>query len=294
MIVKKFLTVILIAIFIFLVNISFVGCSIIDCKPEGKQWYNCSSLPSIDSPYNAIYDGMYSITINKKGRTEFTTLDGEILVGSLKTVCKEGLFKRKERYLLLNESYASVNCYQKQDERFLIFSYKGVKYMFSGERQHTKDEFEAYRLQFVDFLTNVYNTGIFPTLEEIKNNDLYKQFTDLVQIDPAHNGPYRYSTLTKIIIEKVERETIVVTTNPDGTPALYWEETTISVNMNGENFTFVTRDELPVTAIKNNEIKQLEMKDIKEGECLANVYDYRQGSGIQYSITSIFYIENSN
>ena len=150
------------------------------------------------------------------------------------------------------------------------------------ENEISQEDFDTYYSQFVDFLTDVYETGTFPTQQEIESNALYRKFTDYVHIDPCCGGPIRYSALEKTIIEKIELNTdyIMLTYN------LY-------INTNGENFTCLIFEDDTFVTIKNGKLTKLTIDDITEGECLIRRVAYRDNGEItHYNAYTIFYIED--
>ena len=128
-------------------------------------------------------------------------------------------------------------------------------------------------------MTNVYETGKFPTQEEIVNNDLYQQFTSYCQIDPCCGGPIVYDIVEKATIEKIAEV------------EEWGEETKLRVNVNGEIFDCEEIESITVVSIgKDGEIKKLTYEDIRDGQCLVSRNSY-YSNGETYSIDRIFYIE---
>lgn len=150
------------------------------------------------------------------------------------------------------------------------------------ENEISQEDFDAYYSQFVDFLTDVYETGTFPTQQEIESNALYRKFTDYVHIDPCCGGPIRYSALEKTTIEKIELNTD------------YFQLTyNLYINTNGENFTCLIFEDDTFVTIKNGKLTKLTIDDITEGECLIRRTAYRDNGEItHYNAYAIFYIED--
>ena len=46
-------------------------------------WYNHTSLPGISRPYREIYDGSFTINIDREGNVLFKPLDGEEIKGKM-------------------------------------------------------------------------------------------------------------------------------------------------------------------------------------------------------------------
>ncbi len=50
------------------VSTSIAGCANSDSiyrDPRGKVWYNVAELPQVNDPFSEVYDGVYSITVEK-------------------------------------------------------------------------------------------------------------------------------------------------------------------------------------------------------------------------------------
>ena len=277
---KKISTVILSVILFICSCLSFTSCLNKYCDPRGKAWYNYTSLPDISNPFAATYDGSYSVQIDKKGNIEFKTLNGDVLTGTLSCSFDRDRYLADIDIQFDNGETAGGYCEQTSKGRNLKLIYKHTSYEFGDKRQTSKEEFEEYRRQFVGFLTNVYETGVFPTEEEIKVNSDYRQFTDYHQIDPCCNGPIDYEQLEKAVIEKVEiaeyNERIAI----------------IMVNVGGESFSCeVIISSLEIALItRDGEIKELGIDEVKEGGCLLTKYGYGEDL---YSLSRIFYIEGN-
>ena len=270
---KKILSIGLAVVLTMCMGLSLVGCFSYYHNPKGKEWYNIASLPYISNPFNAIYDGCYSIQIDKDGTVAFKTLKGEEIKGTLSTSFgHKNLSSFADISIQFeNGKTATGKCSTKDKERTLSIYYDGRTYKFGEKRQLSKEEFETYRSQFVQFLISVYQTGSFPTEQEIENNSLYQQFTNYFQIDPCCGGPFVYDTVRKGTIEKIE-------------DVNSWKELTLTVD--GERVVCETESDTFVALIKNGEITELDLSDIKEGECLISY----EGS-YNIAVIGVFYIE---
>ena len=276
--IKKLLTIGLAVLFVLGVGASFSGCSTFYCNPKGKDWYNAISLPSITNPFNEIYDGCYSIQIDKEGNVLFKPLNGEEIKGKITTRLNDKHFWTDVTIQFENGGWLSGKCYKNNSGRVLIIN-SDRQYTFTDKKQLSKEEFENNRKQFIDFLTNVYQTGIFPTQQEIETNSLYQQFTNYYQIDPCCGGPIVYDTLEKATIEKIE------TTENGKEITLTVGEESIVCQMETENFI--------VANIGNDKITALSESDITLGDCLAQKINYWHGlyGTNEYRINRIFYFD---
>lgn len=266
--IEKLLTIGLAVLLMLCMSISLVGCSVTYYDPRGKEWYNCASLPSIEEPFNAIYDGCYSIQTDKDGNVLFKPLNGEEINGKL-TISSNDEYSNSTSISIAfeNGKTARGTCYKNH----LSIYYDNRGYGFRDERQLSKEEFETCRSQFIELLINVYETGNFPTQQEIENNDLYKKFTNYSQIDPCCGGPIVYDTVEKATIEAIE---------------IMEYGKRIFLDTGGERiYGYMMEEDIVVASIKNGEIKELALSDVKEGECLISL----NSNGLY----RIFYIENS-
>ena len=148
---KKFLSVCFAILLTICMSISFVGCSSFYCNPRGKDWYNYISLPNIANPFNEIYDGSYSIQIDKEGNVVFKTLDGEELKGTLSTSLNLENTLTDVSIQFENGKTVTGHCQKGKEWRMLTINYDYMIYRFSGTRQMSKEEFETYRSQFIEF-----------------------------------------------------------------------------------------------------------------------------------------------
>lgn len=281
---KKTIAIVLTVMFIICATLSLVGCTFnsLFCDPSGKEWHNYVAYPSIYNPCREIYDGSYSIEIDKKGNVEFKLLTGEVLKGVLTTSFN---IKNKQRPTIFiefeNGSKAEGWCTQDSEGRKLYFWYNGKVYNFSDKVQCTKEEMDAYRSQFVEFLINVYETGVFPTREEIESNKLYKRFTGYARQDAGHSGNVGYAIAERAKIQYVSIRNDI---------------RSVVVNINGVIVDCIVDYNAPVKCyeIKNGTIQEIEMDnilDIKKGECLILRGGISNGDEITYHITDIFYVE---
>lgn len=270
---RKFLSVVLAVLLIVCTGLTLVGCASSYYDPRGKKWYNATPTPNITYPFREIYDGCYAIQIDKDGNTELQTLNGEVVKGKLsvsfrkKNILKSAVISVEFE----NGKTATGSCSKRDNTRSLSIYYDGVTYNFTDTRQLSKDEFDAYRAQFTEFLIGVYQTGVFPSETEIENNSLYQKFTNYFQIDPCCGGPFVYDTVRKGTIEKIE-------------DVNRWKELTLTVD--GERVVCETESNTFVALIKNGEITELDLSDIKEGECLISY----EGS-YNIGVIGVFYIE---
>ena len=275
---KKVLTIAASFLFISCSCLSFTGC-VSYCDPRGKDWYNMCSLPSIDAPFNEIYDGCYYIKIDKDGNVLFKPLSGEEIKGKLYI---ERANTKARLTVEFENGVTSTGLCRKQDgERTMYINYGLNTYYFSGVRQYTKEAFDEYRRQFIEFLTEVYETGIFPTQEEIEANDLYKKFTNYYQIDPGCGGPIVYETVEWATINNVEIREI--------RSQIF--EVEMSVSLENKSFVCVT-DSITVVNIESGEIKELSIQDITEGECLVT-HEVWWSSGEKDVVNRIFYFDKN-
>lgn len=272
-------------LFIFCMSVSFMGCTSYYCDPKGKEWYNVPSLPNIDQPYNAVYDGSYSIKIDKNGRVVFKTLGGEVLEGQLTSKLNTKTFSMANLSIKFDGGKTATGwCDKNKDGRTLKIRYEHNLFVFTDKKQYTKEEFDAYRKQFVDFLVNVYETGNFPTQEEIEGNSLYKQFTNYHQIDPCCGGPITYATAQRATIEKIEL--VDKYTIPEYTKML-------TLNINGQTLVCELLEDAVISNIKDGEIVELTSSDLTTGDCLVGLRSYWDGNmgEYEYRISKVFYVE---
>lgn len=270
---KKCLSFGLMILLTICMGMGFVGCFsdgadtddlaalLLGYDPKGKVWYNGSELPSIDEPFRAVYDGCYSVQIDEDGNVLFRPLNGETIVGKLSTETQN--FRTKVSILFENGKLATGSC-SKQNFSFL---YERKNYRFYDSIQTTKEEFDEYLSQFIAFLTNVYETGNYPTAEEIAADRLYRAFTNYHQTDPCCGGPIVYEIVERATIESIEKVDY---------------GTKMTVTLNGERVDCVLSDDCDIARVANGAIEELSVDDITPGECLIN---------IENSVFTIFYMD---
>ncbi|MBE7079137.1 MAG: hypothetical protein E7380_04705 [Clostridiales bacterium] len=279
---KRLLSIWLAFLLAIFMGISLVGCESEEederaryCDPRGKVWYNEESLPNVEEPFEKGYDGSCYIQIDKEGNVLFKPLDGEEMRGTL-TTSKDELLKRTEVSISLeNGGLATGDCWQNKYGRDLWIWYNGKCYYFDDKQKISKEEFEEYRGQFVDFLLGVYETGIFPTEEEIAKNELYRKFTHYMQIDPCCGGPITYSTVEKATIKRIYSRA-------------YEEEVVLEID--GKTVTCSQYHPIVALITQSGEIKELSYEDVRKGDCLVRRQKKSDGT---YSIEGIFYIEEA-
>ena len=258
------------------ISFSFIGCSTFYCDPKGKDWYNLASLPSIYAPFNEVYDGSYYIKIDKNGEVIFKPLNGEEIKGTVTTYPHEVQFFTCLTIQFENGKVAGGTCKTTRTGRSLSITYDRT-YQFTDKRQLSKEEVEGVRHQFIDFLSSVYQTGVYPTQQEIATNSLYRQFTNYHQIDPCCGGPIVYDIIQRATIIKIE-PTI------DGKAiTLSVKEETITCLIETNNFI--------VASINNNQIIEMIENDITPGDCLVQISPIYESDKI-YEIYRIFYLNN--
>ena len=277
--IKKLLTIGLAVLLMLCMSVSLSGCSKFYCDPKGKEWYNTISLPSISNPFNEIYDGCYSIQIDRDGNVLFKPLNGEQIKGKITTRFNDKHFWTDVTIQFENGGLASGKCYKDKTSRVLIIN-SDRQYTFTDKKRLSKEEFENNRNQFINFLTNVYQTGIYPTQQEIAVNSLYQQFTNYYQIDPCCGGPFVYDVVEKANIINIE------TTENGKEITLAIQEENIVCQMETENFI--------VANIDNGKITALVESDITLVDCLVQKSSYWNGlyGTNEYRIERIFYFGN--
>ena len=249
------------------------------CNPSGKDWYNYTAFPDINSPYNEIYDGSYSIKI-EGDNVIFKPSNGEEVKGKITVTPEDEHYDSADITIEFeNGITAHGYCVRRNDGRILSFDYAEEHYLFEGKRGTSKEEMLEYRAGLIEFLYSIYETGYFPTLEEIEANSLYKEYTNFRQTDPAHGGPKHCAVLSKVTIEEVDFENCLITVR----------------NAEGETKQFRYDDETEVSYVSNGQIHKMSIEDLTVGDCLIT------DDGIDYSSTddviyfyknlSIYYLE---
>lgn len=275
---KRLILSLVFAFILISVCASLVGCSEHRyCDPRGKEWYNSPSLPNITNPFEEIYDGSYAIQIDKDGRVKLTTLTGEEVEGIL-TASYNGENWRSAKISIEFEDgeTATGSCSEYADGRILSIYYKWKGYSFVDKKQISKEEFEEYREGFVEFLVDVYETGKFPTYEELEANSLYRQFVDCAQ--RYGSSKYEYETLEKVTVEKIK----------DVQYDEYSKNITLTVGAESKDY-YIYAD-TNVAIIRNGKIEKLDFTDLKKGECLVILDE--NFSADQGRIKGMFYVEN--
>lgn len=239
------------------------------CNPVGKDWYNYTAFPDINSPYNEIYDGSYSIKI-EGDNVIFKPLNGEEVKGKITVTPEDEHYDSADITIEFeNGITAHGYCVRNNDGRRLSFEYTEERYSFKGKRGTSQEEMLEYRAGLIEFLYSVYETGYFPTLEEIEADSLYKEYTNFRQTDPGHGGPKHCAVLSKVTIEEVDFENCLITVR----------------NADGETKQFRFDDETEVSYVSNDQISKMRVEDLTAGSCLIT------DDGIDYSSTDdIIYI----
>ena len=114
-----------------------------------------------------------------------------------------------------------------------------------------KEEHDEYMAGLIEFLYRVYETGDFPTKQEIEENDLYKKYTDFSQIDPGHGGPIMYDLVDKATVENID-----------------FENRSATVTVGDETYQLLFGEETSVSYISDGKIIEMDFNDLVVGECL--------------------------
>ena len=193
---------IFISLFLLIMFSCLSGCKINNNtkKPSLEMlysdWYNCSILPSMDDPFVEVYDGCYSIDIDENNNVTFKSIDQEELTGTLEY--KENEYSISIQITFSNNKISNGRLTIRDDSPYLFFYYNGVNHCFTKSKMMSKEEFELYRNNFNEFLRESYINNSYPSNEEVENNELYKQYTNFVHIDPCCNGPKMFVGVKKI------------------------------------------------------------------------------------------------
>ena len=238
------------------------------CDPCGKDWYNHTLLPNIDRPYKELYDGSYSIKIDRDGNVLFKPLNGDEIKGKMIISPDDRYESAKVTIEFENGITSHGACRKDRHGRSLHFEYESYHYLFSEKRGISKEEIDEYRAGLIEFLYRVYETGDFPTKQEIEENDLYMKYTDYYQIDPGHGGPIVYKSVVKATVEEID-----------------FENRSATVTVDGETYQLLFNDETLVSYIGDGKIIEMNFDDLVEGECL--VVDFNS----KY-LNHIYYLEN--
>lgn len=243
------------------------------CDPKGKVWYNRVSLPNLSDPFIESYDGIYSIEIDNSGKVVFKPSDGVILNGDLTA-------SKSERQKIMNISIqfedgttATGTCYKTDNDfRGLSIYYLSKSYYFTGKRQYTKQEVEDYRSQLIQLLVEVYNEErFFPSQNEIKSNDLYKEYTDFSQVDPCCGGPITYTEADSAVIEDIYD----------------YYDGSLTIYAYGQRFIGYIYPDVYFAVIKDGKLYKLSASEMRTGQCLI----VRLNGGSQY-IKGVIYVED--
>lgn len=211
---------ILVSMFLLVFGIFLVGC---DTNNNVKKptidmlysdWYNCAKLPSMEDPFAELYDGCYTIKIDESNDVSFKSINQEQLNGILEYEEKEytiGIKITFENNEKVNGNLRIIN-----DSPYLQFFYEGINYCFTKSNVISKEDFELYRNDFNKFLRDSFINNNYPSIEEVENNSLYREYTNFVHIDPCCNGPKRYISVSKVAIASNSEKGEIVATYTDG------------------------------------------------------------------------------
>ena len=284
---KRLLSIWLAFLLAIFMGISLVGCESEEedervynytyCDPRGVEWYNDASLPHIQKPFEEVYDGTYTIDIDKNEDVVFKLPDGEELKGRLTMALNRRRPVIDVTIAFENGRIADGSCFKNEYGRYLYLWYNYKQYVFDEEIDYTKKEFEEYRRGFTEFLIGVYETGYFPTEEEIAGNKMYRKYTNYFQVDPHCGGPFTYDKVEKATIREFQ----------------YGSEEKLVIGMGGEKIVAVISRPNVALITRSGEIKKLTNDDIRKGECLIQGDFTRQSGEEVYSIKGIFYIEET-
>ena len=177
-------------IFLLIFCLFLAGCTTSETPTVemiyGK-WYNCQELPSLKDPFVKIYDGSYSIEIERNNTVKFKTIDNEVLIGQL-TYEKKQLYRIEIKIIFENNTSTYSGRLQiVNGGPYLNFKYEDYEYTFTSIKSISKDELETYSVNFNSFLWDCYINDNYPTLEEVKENEMYKNYTYFHLIDPCCN-----------------------------------------------------------------------------------------------------------
>lgn len=238
------------------------------CDPRGKTWYNRTSLPSISRPYKELYDGSYTINIDREGNVLFKPLEGDEIKGKMIVYPDE---KYKEARITIefeNGITSHGECRKNKNGRSLYFEYMSSYYNFSEERGIFKEASEEYRAGLIEFLYGIYETGEFPTEQEIEENELYMNYTNYHQVDPGHGGPVIYDLVDKATVEEID-----------------FENKLITLTVNGETYQVIFGEETQVSYVSDGKIVEMGIEDLATGECLVVHFN-------SVFLNHIYYLEN--
>lgn len=245
-----FLLVIILALALF-VTVSSLWNRNYYCNPCGKIWYNQSAFPDISNPFNEIHDGSYTISIDDDGNVLFKPIDGEEIKGKMTISPYYKYYSASIVVEFEDGETAEGICRINKDERFMSLRYKSKYYYFTDKRSLSKEEVKEYRLELIDFLSGVMETGEFPTQQEIKENSTYRYYTSYYQIDPGCGGPIVYDVCKKATVEKVD-----------------YANRSITITIDGVTKELLLTNETMAVYVNNGRFNMLNLSDLVVGECL--------------------------
>jgi hypothetical protein len=180
---------------------------------------------------------------------ELETLGGETLIGSFIYLQNEKNYRVTNASILFeNGETARLRCSTSGQKRSMSIYYDAETYSFTNQRQETKEELDAYRRQFIDFIVGVYETGDFPSREEILASPIYTKYTNCYKYS-SDAEVYRWDTLKKATVKSVY-------------------EDRIALNVNGQAMTFEEDQNTFVALIKNGALQRLKIGEVRLGKCL--------------------------
>ncbi len=229
---------IMVCIFLFVLGFYLLGCDVNNNtkKPSIEMlysdWYNCSKLPNMEQPFSEIYDGCYSIEIDENNSVIFKAINQEHLNGTLEYEVKE--YTIDIEITFINNEIANGSLRINNDSPYLYFYYKGVYYSFTKYQGLSKEEFKVYRNEFNSFLRDAFLNNTYPSIEEIEYNELYREYTNFVQIDPCCNGPKRCVGVNKVsIVKDLEKGEVIALHNNGTIENIYDIENIVLVKLDG-------------------------------------------------------------
>lgn len=211
---------ILVSLFLLVFGLCLVGCDNNKNKKPTvsmlySDWYNCAKLPSMENPFAEVYDGCYTIKIDENNNVSFKSINQEQLKGTLEYEEKKYTIDIKIKFE--NNEIANGSVSISNAVPYLNFFYKGVNHCFSKTKVVSKEEFEQYRNDFNKFLREAFIENNYPTIEEVEQDTLYREYTNFVHIDPCCNGPKHYTSVGKVVIKSIPEKDEFTATYSDGT-----------------------------------------------------------------------------
>ena len=282
---------VLVSIFLLVFGLCLAGCDNNKNKKPTvsvlySDWYNCAKLPSMEDPFAEVYDGCYTIKIDENNNVSFKSINQEQLKGTLEYEEKEYTIDIKITFE--NNEIANGILSISNDSPYLHFFYKGVNHCFTKSRVISKEEFDLYRSEFNAFLRDSFNNNIYPSLEEVETDELYRQYTNFHQIDPCCNGPKIYVGVNKVsIITDFEKGEISATYN-DGAIKninIYDIENIVLVKLDGTFECLEQVQEGQCFLTDNHSLFYFEHSHKfinEECECGVDVYEYIVNTIINY------------